>query len=650
MSKGKKIYILSIVLIIFVVSIMYFSYAIFTETKEYSGKLNVVAGTLDYKIESDDLSENKITLDAKETKKITVKISSLNSIDSKYNLYYTTTGNIEIGYVTDKDGVVETIESDGIKTVELVLRNNSSTKSTATLKIVGGFSSNEISVEDEDMLEIVPAYSSTTKAINSFDSSELSDVLMCGYIEADDNIYYYDCNIHDTIANAIDSRDTGAVIAINDTEITSEITIADTKDIRLELNGKTITAPETMTTRAIGNFGVLTVNDSIGTGKMIAYRNLIYSWNELYINSGSYYQLSNDNTETLIKVGGGKGIVANSYFENTATWGILYLNSTDYATMEINNCRVVSNNNIGILNWSDHKDSVLTINNTTVESASVPVVNYSDSIINVNNSTVIATGTNTDHTGAAVQNRSYGTININNSKLTANAIAFFDIGQGTTNINNSQLTANLSAAIAINSWNASDSKAKLNINNSYLYSANNSAIVNYSLSEITINGDEATLSNGAYQSGTYLYSDGYNSATVNNSSGLADSKVVINGGTIGHGAPSNGTWRQAALRLEGGVAYINGGHLSSLGNDAVEGGIRTVYANANNAIINILGGIINGGIHANTDTNIYVCSGSPGFVSNLSAGHIYFRSSGINWLNTPTTNANMIQDDSITCQ
>ena len=50
MSKGKKIYFLVLILITILVTTFYFSYAIFSNIQEKHGKLNIVAGTLNYKI------------------------------------------------------------------------------------------------------------------------------------------------------------------------------------------------------------------------------------------------------------------------------------------------------------------------------------------------------------------------------------------------------------------------------------------------------------------------------------------------------------------------------------------------------------------------------------------------------------------------
>ena len=56
------------IIITVMVSITAFSYAFLTRIDEQHGKLNIVVTTLDYKIESDDLNNNSITLGANESK------------------------------------------------------------------------------------------------------------------------------------------------------------------------------------------------------------------------------------------------------------------------------------------------------------------------------------------------------------------------------------------------------------------------------------------------------------------------------------------------------------------------------------------------------------------------------------------------------
>lgn len=144
MSKGKKIYLGILLLVTLLVSTLYFSYAFFTSKNEEHGKLNIVAGTLNYKIESEDLENNQIEVTANTTRNITIVITDLNEISSKYELYYKVSDDIsgvEVGYSTNtKDKPKGIIEQNGSKEIDVVIKNNSDSKVIITFGVYGGFS------------------------------------------------------------------------------------------------------------------------------------------------------------------------------------------------------------------------------------------------------------------------------------------------------------------------------------------------------------------------------------------------------------------------------------------------------------------------------------------------------------------------------
>ena len=147
MKKGRKIYFILLLIIVFLVSTMYFSYAFFTSKNEEHGKLNIVAGTLDYKIEGKDLENNQITVLAHEIEKVELTIESLNKISSMYELYYNTENNndIEIGYSIDSiDKISGKIESNSKKKVTVIIKNNSDTDKVINLGVEGGLINNNL--------------------------------------------------------------------------------------------------------------------------------------------------------------------------------------------------------------------------------------------------------------------------------------------------------------------------------------------------------------------------------------------------------------------------------------------------------------------------------------------------------------------------
>ncbi len=144
MDRKKIIYIGILLIITVVVSVMCFSYAFFTNKSEQHGKLNIVAGTLDYQIESNDLKNNAITLESNTTKVIEIKITSLNTINSKYELYYNSDNNIEIGYDNNNDSPTGIINKNESKNLIITIKNKNSNSTTVTFGVEGGLISNNL--------------------------------------------------------------------------------------------------------------------------------------------------------------------------------------------------------------------------------------------------------------------------------------------------------------------------------------------------------------------------------------------------------------------------------------------------------------------------------------------------------------------------
>ena len=159
MKNIKKSYFIIFGLIVLAVVCFSTSYAIFSNTKEEHGKLNIVAGNLNYKIESSELDSDSVTVPANTSKEIKIKLTSLNEVSSKYELYYIldkTNDKVSVGYSKDtKDNVLGTIEGSSSKVISIVVRNDSDTSSKVTFKVLGGLLNNELALKDGNSLNKV---------------------------------------------------------------------------------------------------------------------------------------------------------------------------------------------------------------------------------------------------------------------------------------------------------------------------------------------------------------------------------------------------------------------------------------------------------------------------------------------------------------
>ena len=170
MKNIKKSYFIIFGLIVLAVVCFSTSYAIFSNTKEEHGKLNIVAGNLNYKIESSELDSDSVTVPANTSKEIRIKLTSLNEVSSKYELYYIldkTNDKVSVGYSKDtKDSVLGTVEANKNKIITIVIRNDSDTSSKVTFKVLGGLLNNNLALKDGNSLnkEVEP-YRILSKAI-----------------------------------------------------------------------------------------------------------------------------------------------------------------------------------------------------------------------------------------------------------------------------------------------------------------------------------------------------------------------------------------------------------------------------------------------------------------------------------------------------
>ena len=170
MKNIKKSYFIIFGLIVLAVVCFSTSYAIFSNTKEEHGKLNIVAGNLNYKIESSELDSDSVTVPANTSKEIRIKLASLNEVSSKYELYYIldkTNDKVSVGYSKDtKDSVLGTVEANKNKIITIVIRNDSDTSSKVTFKVLGGLLNNNLALKDGNSLnQEVEPYRVLSKAI-----------------------------------------------------------------------------------------------------------------------------------------------------------------------------------------------------------------------------------------------------------------------------------------------------------------------------------------------------------------------------------------------------------------------------------------------------------------------------------------------------
>ena len=162
-TKIKYTYFLICLLIIVFIGIFQFTRALFiNRTKEVV--TNIKVGDLRYEFSSVDFNEDttNIVLTANEEKTSTIKITNLNQIDTKYELYYEPNlEGLEIKYTKNSDEIAGRIPANETITIILNLNNTTSNEITITFKMNSGYGHNELALKNL----IVDEYQSSTENI-----------------------------------------------------------------------------------------------------------------------------------------------------------------------------------------------------------------------------------------------------------------------------------------------------------------------------------------------------------------------------------------------------------------------------------------------------------------------------------------------------
>ena len=140
----SKIYMIVMIIITLLILGGYFSYAMFTVSKERDNAISIVTGNLTYKLEVDGVEENSLVVEPNSSKEFIVKLTNPNNRIARFNSYYLgdIPNNVEAGYIIDCE--TNTLpEAKGIN-----LEKVNTTGSSNTYKIVvTNESDSEISIE-----------------------------------------------------------------------------------------------------------------------------------------------------------------------------------------------------------------------------------------------------------------------------------------------------------------------------------------------------------------------------------------------------------------------------------------------------------------------------------------------------------------------
>ena len=185
----SKIYILIIGLICLILLGSYFSYAMFTVSKEKSNAISIVTGNLTYDLKVDGIATNELTVESKDTKIFTITLTNPNNRTARFNFYYENElpANVYTGYLVENEmntppeasgvNLTDTDKSGSSNIYKIIVSNESSEEVTITLGVEVGLDYNDLSLPSDGNLFEEATVSVLSELVKSKANAENLDFL-----------------------------------------------------------------------------------------------------------------------------------------------------------------------------------------------------------------------------------------------------------------------------------------------------------------------------------------------------------------------------------------------------------------------------------------------------------------------------------------
>ena len=176
----SKIYVISMVLISLLVLGTYFSYAMFTVSKERGNAISIVTGNLEYELLVDGEVNNTLTVESNSSKEFIITLNNPNNRMARFNFYYVGSldEGVSLGYVIDEGynatplSVGVNLESSGSagssNVYKIIVRNTTNSSKTITLGVSVGLDYNDLSLPSDGHLFNEYEYPTVSEAILAY--------------------------------------------------------------------------------------------------------------------------------------------------------------------------------------------------------------------------------------------------------------------------------------------------------------------------------------------------------------------------------------------------------------------------------------------------------------------------------------------------
>ena len=202
-TNVSKKYVIIVLGISMLMVCSYFSYAMFTVSKEKQNAIKIVTGNLTYKLTVNGTTATSITVPAKTTNEYTVVLTNPNSRKARFNFYYIETTDVKnylnVGYVTKSGSSTlpsatgTNINQNASNTYTLKVTNSSSSSKTLKLGVEVGLDYNNLALPTSSSLggtaKTFSEYTNGTTTIaeylladssNSLDTSDSDQTFITG--------------------------------------------------------------------------------------------------------------------------------------------------------------------------------------------------------------------------------------------------------------------------------------------------------------------------------------------------------------------------------------------------------------------------------------------------------------------------------------
>ena len=325
----SKFYILGVGIICLLLVGGFFSYAMFTVSKEKNNAISIVTGNLTYKLTVDGSEGNKLIVGVGETKEFTVVLSNPNNRTTRFNFYYVGNlpSNVTAGYKTG-DGVntppaatgvnLEKADASGSSnTYTIRVSNKSSSSVTITLGVSVGLDYNDLSLPSNGHLfEEVSALASDVVLENLTSGSTYDDGTDTFITGTDPNNYiWYSGKLWRAVSVNNEAKTVKLVTQWNISAITYSSGSTDFAGSYMEdwLNDTSVDGflgnlrdyenfivtdaiwDATLDATALGSItrpnGTTTVTDAVGLLNMYEYQSSYHgtTYSNAYLNNGLYW-------------------------------------------------------------------------------------------------------------------------------------------------------------------------------------------------------------------------------------------------------------------------------------------------------------------------------------------------------------------------